>query len=163
MEALLSKDSPLAFRQVIFEGTGDALALLDVLAAKRSSGQSWFPLLGGPKVSVMWIRMLADPGEADIENIDKLTVAVDVQVRKVTEYLGVANTAGRPLDVIRGEIQQAWARVADAASGTQRLARTSAALDPALWFFGKWGCTYCEQRGHQLPISTVCNFCSFRR
>ena len=31
------------------------------------------------------------------------------------------------------------------------IANTAAALDPALWFFGKWGCTRCEQAGRLPP------------
>ena len=26
----------------------------------------------------------------------------------------------------------------------------AAALDPALWFYGKWGCTFCERAGRRL-------------
>ncbi len=38
---------------------------------------------------------------------------------------------------------------------------TSAALDPALWFFGKWGCTYCERVKRKVQISDVCRECRF--
>ena len=38
-------------------------------------------------------------------------------------------------------------------------ANACAALDPALWFFGKWGCTFCEQAGQKLPIHPVCDGC----
>jgi hypothetical protein len=161
LEAMVSEESPEAVRRAIFEGAGDAAELLRSVTATRSSGQPWFPFLGGPKVSVMWIRMLADPGGAQIENIAVLPVAVDVQVRKVTEYLGITQTAGRELEAVRGEIQQAWRALADSAVGSPALAGTCAALDPALWFFGRWGCTFCERAGRRIPIGSACTACRY--
>jgi hypothetical protein len=58
----------------------------------------------------MWARMLTYPGGAEISLLDSLPVAVDVQVRKVSEYLGIADTAHLHLDVARPMIQEAWAR-----------------------------------------------------
>ena len=57
----------------------------------------------------MWVRMLADPCGAAITSIESIPVAVDVQVRKVTESLGVARTHGRALEKIRRPIQEIWA------------------------------------------------------
>lgn len=161
LEAIESEQSPEPVRRAIFGGAGDAAELMRCVSATRSSGQPWFPLLRGPKVSVLWIRMLADPGAADIQNIAALPVAVDVQVRKVTEYLGITQTAGRDLDAIRGEIKEAWSMLAGSAVGSPGLAGTCAALDPALWFFGKWGCTFCQRARKRMPISTACSACTF--
>lgn len=161
LEALASDKSPQAVRSVVFEGAGDAGELLRAISVTRSSAQPWFPFLSGPKVSVMWVRMLADPGGAQVENIAVLPVAVDVQVRKVTEYLGITQTAGQGLEAVRGEIQQAWQALADAAVGSAALAGTCAALDPALWFFGRWGCTFCERARRRMPISGACTACRY--
>lgn len=161
LEALGSNDSPSGFSLAIHHGMGDAATLLDMLKTERPSGQPWFPSLQGPKISVMWIRMLADPGGAHIRNIDVLKLAVDVQVRKVSEYLSVAQTSGFKLDDVRSEIQEAWADAADDAVGTPPLQKTLAALDPALWFFGRWGCSYCEKHGARVPVSVVCGRCTF--
>ena len=102
-------------------------------------------------MSVMWVRMLMDPGGAEIENIHVLPVAVDVQVRKVSEYLGITQTAGRDLEAVRSEIQRRWSALAGSAVGSPALSGTCAALDPALWFFGRWGCTFCERARRQDP------------
>ena len=85
----------------------------------------------------MWVRMLAEPGKARIDEIYVLPVAVDVQVRKVTEYLGVTATAGHDLEHVRMRIQRAWqeALAAGNAVGPEPLRGTAAALDPALWFW----------------------------
>ncbi len=56
----------------------------------------------------MWVRMLAYPGGAAITAIESIPVAVDVQVRKVTEYLGVARTRGQALEKIGWPIQEIW-------------------------------------------------------
>lgn len=86
-ESLLSPEAPPEIRTAVFDGVGDAGDLMRAVRPKP-----WFPLLRGPKISVMWIRMLAAPGGATISRLELLPVAVDVQVRKVTEYLGVTRT-----------------------------------------------------------------------
>lgn len=160
-EALVSEDAPRAVRDAVFGGRGEAAELLDAVKTQDQSRQPWFPYLSGPKVSAMWVRMLAAPGGASIENIGVVPVAIDVQVRKVTENLGVTRTRGRELEEVRTMIQNAWREGASHAVGPPDLAGTSAALDPALWFFGKWGCSYCERWRHREPISDVCGRCRF--
>ena len=86
-----------------------------------------------------------------------------MQVRKVTEYLGATETAGRDLEDVRAAIQETWARgvAAHGAAPPEGLADTPGALDPALWFFGKWGSTYCQRAGQRMPISPLCAECRF--
>ena len=152
-------------QSAIYDGRADARRVLAELASETRSGTSLFPLLGGPKVGPLWVRLLAHPGGAEISSLDAVPVAVDVQVRKVTEYLGVTDTAGRDLEDVRALIQATWARdVAEhGADGPAGLRDTPGALDPALWFYAKWGCTFCERAGRRLPISPVCEECGFRR
>ncbi len=147
LEALADRESPAPVREAVFDGRGDAVKLLEAVAAKTSAGQPWFPFLSGPKISVMWVRMLAAPGGATIRRLDHLPVAVDVQVRKVSEYLGVASTGDRPIEDVREVIQAVWRDLAGdvVVARPMNLAGTCAGLDPALWFFGSWGCTYCEK------------------
>lgn len=149
-------------RRAIHEGSGDAQELLQELRSLKNGGPL-LPFLRGPKVGPMWVRMLAYPGNATITSLETLPVAVDVQVRKVTEYLGVTETAGQPLEMVRAKIQAKWAedvRLAGA-EGPAALRNTCAALDPALWFYAKWGCSWCEKWGAKSPISSVCNSCRF--
>jgi hypothetical protein len=162
-EALTSLEAPAPVIGAIRDGKGEATQLMEALQQTTRGGQAWFPFLSGPKVSVMWIRMLAHPGSAQIDNLQVVPVAVDVQVRKVTEYLGMAATRDQSLETARAVIQTAWAAQASKAAGPPALKGTAAAIDPAVWFFGKWGCTHCEQIGRQAPISDVCSACSFRR
>lgn len=157
-ESLTDADAAPEVRRAVFDGQGDASDLLQALQATSPAGTDRFPLLRGPKVAPMWIRMLAYPGGGSIESFEVLPVAVDVQVRKVTEYLGVTDTGAIDLDAARPIIQAAWSRdVADrGAEGPGGVDGTAAALDPALWFWAKWGCTRCERGGRRLPIGTPC-------
>ena len=154
LETMADKESPHVFRQAIEEGKGDARALLEALRTHPDR----FPLLKGCKISVMWVRMLASPGGANISGLEILPVAVDVQVRKVTEYLGVTDTASsKAIDEdIRNTIQDTWQQGATCAIGPESIAGTAGALDPVLWFFGKWGCTFCEEKKRKTPISPLC-------
>ena len=162
MESLSSRFLPASIRTAVYDGYGDAAELYDALQ-RQLTGKPMFPLLQGPKIGRMWVRMLAHPGEAKIKSLETLPVAVDVQVRKVTEYLGVTDTYGQDLEQVRALIQTAWSRNVyhDGALGPAPLADTPSALDPALWFFAKWGCTYCERWGRKVPISEICSGCRF--
>ena len=147
----------------IFDGRGDAQRLLEASQTKapNSDKTARFPFLAGPKVGPMWIRMLAEPGRARIERTRVLPVAVDVQVRKVTENLGIATTRGQDLEKVRDHIQHRWQEAIDEgnAAGPEQLRGTAAALDPVLWFWGKWGCTFCERAQHRMPIHELCAGC----
>ena len=157
--SLVLDDSPI--RRVIDRGLGDAEELLKVLRTEDEMGQSKFPLLRGPKIGAMWVRIMADPGGAEIECIEKVPVAVDVQVRRATENLGIANTRGLKLRKAKPMIQDACheAVAKTDIGGPARIAGTSAALDPVLWFYGKYGCSHCEKAGKQMHISRACNHC----
>jgi hypothetical protein len=155
--AALFDSSSRVVRAAVFDGAGDAPELL---RAVREGTR--YPLLRGPKVSVMWVRMLAWPGGARITGLEALPVAVDTQVKKVSEYLGVTDTAALPIERAKPIIQAAWRRAGAASAGPEALAGTGAALDPALWFLGKWGCTHCERVGRRLPVSAVCDGCTYR-
>ncbi len=152
-----------AARAAIYSGEADARALLAELGRTTDSGTPLFPLLGGPKVGPLWVRLLAYPGGARIRSLEVVPVAVDAQVRKVTEYLGVTDTAGRHIDDVRDVIQRTWAEdvVVHGAAGPDGLRDTPGALDPALWFYAKWGCTFCQRANRQLPISPLCSECRF--
>lgn len=164
-ESLLDPASPRAIRDAVLKGESSVWELRRGIARSSKAKPPWFPLLHGPKISEMWIRMLAEPGGASISGIDELRVAVDVQVRKVSEYLGVTDTGNPPLDevstAVRSEIQRAWHGACADAEGPPAIRSTCAALDPILWFFGKWGCTFCERDQQKRPISSVCRDCRF--
>lgn len=159
-------EQPSQVLHVIKSGKGDAKELLRDLW-RKDGDRVRFPLLRGPKISQMWVRMMAEPGGAEIDNLDWVRVAVDTHVRHVSEKLGVADTEGMSLEVARGEIQSAWKEaVAQArSSGSNGKPLTSATLDPALWFFGKYGCTHCEStaKGQWTRFGNACDHCRLRK
>ena len=142
--------------EVIHRGIGDAEELLKEVRAGRG-----YPMLRGPKIGPMWVRMLAEPGGATIAGLDRIPVAVDVHVRRTTENLGVTNTGDLDLEAARPLIQLAWQKAVAGVSigGPARIAGSCAALDPALWSFGKYGCSHCERAGTRLPVSGACDHC----
>ena len=155
-----------AVSRALDSGEGNAIELLLTLGTTDSGGRPCFPLLKGPKVGPMWVRMLAAPGGAKIDDLDIIPVAVDVQVRRVTANLGVLGTldVDVSLELARPAIQHIWRKAVEVTevAGPQELSG-SAALDPALWFFGKWGCSHCEKKNERMPISAVCNdHCQFQ-
>ena len=65
----------------------------------------------------------------------------------------------------RQVIQDTWRAAVNTTriGGPPGLTDTCAALDPALWFFGKYGCSHCENVVRQpVPISRACSHCQLR-
>ena len=147
--------------RVIDAGTGEAQELLRDLKSRDKDGRFRFPMLRGPKVGPMWVRMMANPGRAVIDRIETIPVAVDVQVRRATESLGVTPTRGLPLRKAKPVIQRTWRNaVSEAAvAGPAGIEGTCAALDPALWFFGRHGCGHCRKADEQVSFGRACDFC----
>ena len=148
-------------RQVIEEGEGDARELLADVRSKRD-GRARFPLLRGPKIAPLWVRLMAAPGGAAISHVETIPVAVDVHVRRVTENLGVTDTRGLTLGRdVKHRIQSAWQEAVSVADfgGPPQIAGTCAALDPALWLFGARGCSFCKKQHRRIPISKACDSC----
>ena len=149
---------------VVESGVGDARDLLRDLRT-FAGNRPRFPLLKGEKIGPMWVRMLAAPGGAAIGNIDIIPVQVDVQVRRATRNLGVADPPGKEIDDrITSVIQNAWrdALVSAEIAGPSGIAGTCAALDPALWTLGTDGCSHCEDVRKRIPVSRACESCRFK-
>ena len=168
--SLAAGDGPRVYK-VIHRGIGDADELLKEAKSEDRVGPR-FPMLRGPKIGPMWVRMQAEPGGATITGLDTLSVAVDVHVCRATANLGVVPDRLQDLrDVIarvksidrplRYAIESAWQEAVAGASicGPSRIAGTCAALDPALWSFGKYGCSHCEKVGTRVPIGRACDHC----
>ena len=145
--------------------TVEAQDLLDALQRKDLKNRPRFPLLKGPKIGPLWVRMLAFPGGVDVRGIDEIPVAVDTHVQRVTEMLGFVPPQDLN-DHHRTAIQQAWFDAVGEAGpygGPSRVDGTSAGIDPALWALGREGCASCEQGGTKQPISAICELCILGR
>ncbi len=159
--SLAARGNPVS--RVVDSGVGNARELLSYLRIKHR-GQSLFPLLRGPRIGPMWVRMLVTLGGATIDDMDIIPVSVDVHVRRVTQNLGVVDTLDMSEREAREVIQDTW-RAAIARTnivGPPEIANTSAALDTALWVFGRLGCSHCEKVPRPVPISRACDHCQLR-
>lgn len=78
------------------------------------------------------IRDLAIQGEAILTNLNQLPVAVEVPIRKPTEYRSIIDTGCLEVGEAGSRIQRARLGVENGAVGPGTLASTYAALDPAL-------------------------------
>ena len=148
---------------VINEGIGNAAELLEYLRTSTEDGHL-FPLLRGPKIGPMWLRMLVAPGNANIDDMGIIPVAVDVHVRRATQNLGVADITNLSERATAQKVQESWrdAVAKTHISGPPGLSGTCAALDPALWVFGKLGCGYCAKQPEPVPIGRACEHCRLR-
>lgn len=151
-----------AIQAAVFDGNGDSLDLLAELdLIDPGTGARLFPALCAPRTGPRWIRMLAYPGGARITGLEYLPLAVDASVRRATECLGVTATRGRAMADVRPHIQETWLDdvFRHGAAAPPGLEGTSAALEPALTFLGRWGCFACERSGRRMPISDACAEC----
>ena len=89
-------------------GVGDAVELLKDLGRHESQRRPRYPLLRGPKIGPMWLRIMVNPGGADIRRVNKNPVAIDVQVRCAIENLGVTDTRDLGLDEAKPVIEDTW-------------------------------------------------------
>ena len=137
----LSEPGPVT--DAVENGEGDAVRLLwelDLLA----DGKPRFPLLKGEKIGPLWVKWLVTLGGARLENLDLIPVAVDTHIRKVSKELGIAETEGASDYAADPAIRAAWLKAVDGAdiAGPPGAEGTCAALDPALWALGKYGCDH---------------------
>ena len=148
-----------AVRRVINEGIGSVDALHTDLRH--------FPLLRGKKIGPVWIRIMANPGGARIVPADAMSVGVDIHVRRLTRNLGVLDGGQSVLlidvddDGCDGEIRRIWRDAAIWANvqGPPGVGGGAGALDPALWFFGRYGCRHCDALARPVRFGRACASC----
>lgn len=104
--------------------------------------------LRGPKLSNFYIRVMAEYELFKIKDLDKLDVAVDIQVARFTIYTGVLKLAsgefrGCPTSPpLRTEIQKAWREAAQIMPPWK--------LDERMWAIGSKLCT--DKKCEECPI-----------
>lgn len=147
--------------RVIYDNTVDAKSLLKDLGTSSDDGRNRFPLLSGRKTGSVWIRMLASPGGAKITHLDLLPVMVDSHVIRATENLGMAKKDNLDLNKDAKYIQSVWQSAVSTTEfeAPEGIKDTCAALDPALSFFGRYGCGHCAKVGNPVRIGLACNHC----
>lgn len=119
-----------------------------------------FPYLSGPKIFPLWIRMLHDNLDIELENIDQIPIPVDVHIARAT--LSTQCLTGRysgTISQIAPIIDNAWKKVMDSITGNTLKYRLQ--LDEPLWHLSRYGCkhrngNYCPKK-NKCPIDNLCS------
>ena len=151
-----------AVRRAIDEGVGCVDDLREDLRR--------YPLLRGEKIGPVWIRIMAIPGKARIAPVESMSVGVDIHLRRLTRNLGLLDSGGDIAEIDASdasrdaEIRRIWRDAAHRAKieGPSELGGGPGALDPALWFFGRYGCKPCQELARPVRFGHVCDACRFR-
>ncbi len=157
----IALESHCAVSRVIYGKTVDAKQLLKDLATRGKDNRNRFPLLSGTKTSQKWIHLLARLGGAKITHLDALQITVDSDVIQTTKNLGMLKQTRDDTAPDANYIQSVWRSAVDLmrtdnANGTRK---TCTDLDPALSFFSKHGCGYCDKSGTPTRLGRACNYC----
>ncbi len=157
----IALESSCPVSRVIYGKTVDAKHLLKDLNTRGDNGKNRFPLLSGAKTTRSWIRLLARPGNANIAHLDALPIAVDAHVSLATHNLGMVKKENLEKTQFNDYIQSVW-RSAVATIKVEEpddFQSTCAGLDPALSFFGRYGCSHCDKVGQPVRMGLACNHC----
>ena len=158
-------ESSCPVSRVIYGKTVDAKQLLKDLSTRGEEGRNRFPLLSGAKTGRKWVHMLASPGGAKITHIDFLPVTVDAHVRLATENLNIAKKDRAVTSDDAHYIQSVWRSAVNLMQLEEPddVRDTCAGLDPALSFFGRFGCGHCNKVGAPVRLGRACNYCKLFR
>lgn len=142
--------------KLIEAARGDALGLLDLVGALTP--YPGFPSLKGPKIRLLWVKILADNLPAGLTRIEEVEVPVDIHTAQATLQTGCVLT--RDLEGIsprlRRAIHQVWREAAvELGTGYHPLA-----VEEPLWVLSRNGCRNgakwpCEHRD-QCPVVRLC-------
>jgi len=113
-----------------------------------------FPYLRGKKLNNFYIRAMGESGLFKIKDFDKLSVAVDIQVARITFYTGALRIRGSYYGCIhhkpvRPMIESVWNEAA------KRISVPAWYLDEPLWSVGSKLCS--KKQCSRCPVTKLCN------
>ena len=115
---------------------------------------SELPYLRGKNLVNFYLRSMGENGLLKIEDFGDLSVAVDIQVARITFYTGVVEAAGNFSGCIHNEpirpmIEDVWGQA------TRSLSIPSWYIDEPLWTIGSK--LYSKKLCNQCPILRLCD------
>lgn len=119
-----------------------------------------FPYFSGDKIFPLWIRMLHDNLDIELENLNEIPIPVDVHIARAT--LSTQCLTGRysgAISQIAPIIDKAWEKIMDSITDDKLKYRLQ--LDEPLWHLSRYGCKH--RKGSYCPKKSNCpidNFCS---
>jgi hypothetical protein len=127
-------------REMMNEFDWDAIRLYDGLRGRYSS---MFMGLSGYKISRLWIRMLKDVLDYDLDNFQRLPIPVDTHIARASFTTGLLTGTynGKFNIAFKDTITTAWFNaLADSD-------RSPIMIDEPLWHLSKHGCLARQRRG----------------
>lgn len=114
----------------------DALRLLALI--RRSWSAGGFPFLKGPKISLLWVRMLHDNCGVELHRIGLVPLPVDVHTAQATLQIGCVRSGGwqGPMSELREAVQAVWREACSDQVGEAYPLR----MDKPLWLLSRQGC-----------------------
>ncbi len=134
----------------------DALKLLALIRSPRY--RNGFPNLKGEKIGPLWIRMLHDNCQVDLDHLGEVPLPVDIHTAQATIQTGCVRPSQPEgsMDQLRKAVQHVWKEALVLADdGTYPLR-----LDEPLWLLSRQGCRKtkrwpCEYRT-SCPVVAYC-------
>ena len=136
-----------------YEGDPRNLTEKPITTRELSRKLDKFPYIRGKKIGTLFQRVMGDLGLLKISNLDRVDVAVDLQVSRFTFYTGALKPVGR----VSGSVQQPPIRPA-----IERIWRDAACnigispwkLDQPIWVIASNQCT--RQMCGPCPVKSLC-------
>ncbi|MCH9053332.1 MAG: hypothetical protein IIA72_20115 [Proteobacteria bacterium] len=101
-----------------------------------------FPLLRGPKIGPLWVRMLRDNAGITLSALAEVPIPVDVHILRATLCTGVlhGDFAGSTNEIFE-RVRRAWRDATHGLSLTDEQPMVSMDVDAALWTLSRLGCS----------------------
>ena len=136
-----------------YDGDPRNLTKTPITSSELSTRLDKFPHLRGPKINPLLQRVMGDLGLLQISDLDRVDVAVDLQVSRFTFYTG----ALKPLGKLSGSVQQPPIR--PAIENIWRIAASNIGtapwkLDQPIWVIASNQCT--GKMCGPCPVSGLC-------
>lgn len=122
-----------------------------------SKSKADYPFLRGPKIGLLWLRMLRDNvGLEELKNLGEVPIPVDRHVARATLATGVIKgTFEGDLEDLFQHIRRAWFKSVEGLEAKNR-PMTALDVDEPFWHLSKYGCTKRNKRTGECSVSETC-------
>lgn len=125
----------------------------------RGQWSPYFPYLRGPKVLPFWLRTVHDEIKP-LRNMDKLPIAVDVNITRATYNLVFhEHFKGQCDEWMKEKVKDAWREICTSAQDPSIYPMK---LDDTLWNLAKYGCQEASTSGCRMltrcPVAQECMY-----
>lgn len=110
----------------------------------------FFPNLSGDKILPLWIRMMGSVCGIKINNLEDITIPVDVHTARATIFTGCLTGQGIKTNIqnIIFDVDRVWSKA------SEKLGINKLDLDEPLWTLSKYGCS--KSKNMNCPVFNDC-------